>query len=287
VAYWRSDFASLSLGRLLNRLAVEPSGVLVSRSLVQQYGLVEGDTLELTIYSAGEPRKLAFTIVGVFDIFPTWIPSEESQILLVANLENIYEQAGMQLPYSVWLRTDHRLDQAALSQTAAEVGLAYTGLQDAPARIATEQQRPERQGLFGVLSVGFSAGALLTVLGFLLYALFSFRSRFIELGVLRAVGLSAGQMIFFLAWELAFLLLVGSAAGTVLGVWASKLFIPYMQISSAAAAQYLPYQVIIAWPEIFRIYALFGLLFVVALSALGALLLRMKIFQAVKLGETI
>jgi putative ABC transport system permease protein len=42
----------------------------------------------------------------------------------------------------------------------------------------------------------------------------------------------------------------------------------------------------IAWPAILRIYALFGLLFVVALVALAALLLRMKIFQAVKLGET-
>jgi putative ABC transport system permease protein len=42
----------------------------------------------------------------------------------------------------------------------------------------------------------------------------------------------------------------------------------------------------IAWSSILRIYALFGLLFVAALAVLVALLLRMKIFQAVKLGET-
>jgi hypothetical protein len=35
-----------------------------------------------------------------------------------------------------------------------------------------------------------------------------------------------------------------------------------------------------------QIYALFGLLFVVALGGLAALLMRIKIFQAVKLGET-
>ena len=50
--------------------------------------------------------------------------------------------------------------------------------------IADEQRKPERQGLFGVLSVGFLAAALLTVLGFFFYALFSFRRRFIELGTL-------------------------------------------------------------------------------------------------------
>ena len=61
-----------------------------------------------------------------------------------------------------------------------------------------------------MLSVGFLAAALLTVLGFFLYALFSFRRRFIEMGVLRAVGLSAGQMTVFLASELAFLIVVGA-----------------------------------------------------------------------------
>ena len=130
------------------------------------------------------------------------------------------------------------------------------------------------------------SSAVLTVLGFLLYAFFSFRRRFIELGVLRAIGLSAWQMTAFLAWELAFLLLVGAAAGTGLGAWVSELFIPYLQVGAGPEAQTPPFVVAIAWSEIFRIYALFGLLFVVALGGLAALLMRMKIFQAVKLGET-
>ena len=83
--------------------------------------------------------------------------------------------------------------------------------------IVSEQGRPERQGLFGLLSIGFGAAAVLTVLGFLLYALFSFRRRFIELGVLRASGLSSEQMTSFLAWELIFLIVIGGAVGT--GAW--------------------------------------------------------------------
>ena len=43
----------------------------------------------------------------------------------------------------------------------------------------------------------------------------------------------------------------------------------------------------IAWPAILRIYLLFLLMFVIALSVLAALLMRMKIFQAIKLGETL
>jgi putative ABC transport system permease protein len=48
-----------------------------------------------------------------------------------------------------------------------------------------------------------------------------------------------------------------------------------------------PFQVEIAWAAIMRIYVLFVLLFVVALSVLVIFLLRMKIFQAIKLGETV
>jgi putative ABC transport system permease protein len=120
-----------------------------------------------------------------------------------------------------------------------------------------------------------------------LYAFFSFRQRFIELGVLRAIGLSTGQMVIFLAWELAALILTGLVLGTGLGIWVSQLFIPYLQLGASPEALRPPFLVEIAWPAIFRIYALFGVLFVAALIGLTGLLLRMKIFEAVKLGETV
>ena len=121
----------------------------------------------------------------------------------------------------------------------------------------------------------------------MLYAFFSFRQRYIELGVLRAVGLSSSQMIIFLAWELAFLIISGLTLGTFLGVWTSQLFIPYLQVGADITARTPPYLVEIAWPAIFRIHLLFGLLFLAALIVLTILLLRMKIFQAIKLGETV
>jgi putative ABC transport system permease protein len=152
--------------------------------------------------------------------------------------------------------------------------------------IRAEQARPERQGLFGLLSVGFVASALLTVLGFLLYALFSFRRRFIEMGMLRAVGLSVRQMVSLLAAELAFLVLIGIGAGTVVGVFASRLFVPFLKIGAASQTLYPPFQVEIAWMSILQIYILFAILFMAALAVLSRLLVRMKIFQAIKLGET-
>ena len=43
----------------------------------------------------------------------------------------------------------------------------------------------------------------------------------------------------------------------------------------------------IAWFAVTRLYLLFGGLFLVAFIVLIVLLLRMKVFQAIKLGETV
>ena len=80
--------------------------------------------------------------------------------------------------------------------------------------------------------------------------------------------------------------LARARVGTALGVFASRLFVPFLQIGASAQAQYPPFQIEIAWLSIVEIYVLFVILFIVALSALSALLVRMKIFQAIKLGET-
>jgi putative ABC transport system permease protein len=205
----------------------------------------------------------------------------------VGNLDYLYEQAGEKYPYRVWLKTDPSVPAETIVSDLEALDLDIASWEDSRAKIDEEQILPNRQGLFGILTVGFGSSAVITVLSFLLYALFSFRRRFIELGVLRAVGLSAGQMTIFLASELAFLILVGAGVGTFTGIWAGMLFIPYLQIGSDPASLIPPYTVEVAWPVILRIYALIGLLFVVALCVLIALLMRMKIFQAIKLGETV
>src|SRR5258706_1820657 len=303
-AYWQRDFASESLGGLMNQLASNPNGILVPNSLLKKQGLKIGDIVPLGVATGvpGQSIPIQAKVVGSFTLFPTWNP--EQGMLLVGNLDNLFLNAGGEYPHEVWLGTTSRADPESiayavrgysilLDQGADQSKLVQNGLNtivkdwtSADLNIRAEQRRPERQGLFGLLSMGFIASALLTVLGFLLYALFSFRRRYIEMGMLRAIGLSIQQMIALLAAELAFLVLLGIGVGTALGVFASRLFVPFLQIGASAQSQYPPFQIQIAWSSIVEIYVLFALLFIAALGILSALLLRMKIFQAIKLGET-
>jgi putative ABC transport system permease protein len=287
VAFWRKDFAAGSLGALMNALAVQPNGVLVSHDFLNQHKLSGDGTFRLNVIAYGERVELTVKVVGTFELFPTWYP-EEDGALFIGNLDYLYEEIGVQLPHEVWLHLDPKVDlQQVMEQGLADMNVSVLAWDAPELKIQAEQARPERQGLFGLLSIGFGAAAVLTVLGFLLYALFSFRKRFIELGVLRASGLSSGQMTSFLAWELIFLILIGGGAGTALGAWVSQLFIPYLQIGATAAERTPPFLVEVAWPAIFEIYALFGLLFLVTLVVLVYLLRRMRIFEAIKLGETV
>jgi putative ABC transport system permease protein len=285
-AFWRRDFSSVNLGDLMNDLAAQDNGVLVTSDFMRSHGVHVGDTIQVLVNTFETNTRLDMKVVGSVDMFPTWYPDQGR--LFVGNLDYLFESAGQQFPYQVWLKTDPAVDPTVIGEKNLKViNVTAIWWDSSQLQITKEQQRPERQGVFGMLFIGFAAAAVLTVLGFLLYVLFSFRRRFIELGVLRASGLSISQMASYMVWELAFLLLLGGGAGTALGTWMSYLFIPYLQIGTDAASRIPPFQVIIAWPAIFQIYALFTGLFVITLVVLVLLLWRMKIFQAIKLGETV
>jgi putative ABC transport system permease protein len=284
VAFYRPDFAGgESLGGLMNRLAVDRSNLLVSRDFLARHGLAVGDPLRLTVGVAGEFHEIEFTVAGPLDLFPTLYPQDGP--FFVANLDYVYQGLGGTFPYDVWLATDPATAGEEIVAGVRDLGLAVIAASDARGTIATEQTRPERQGLFGLLSVGFLASAALTVLGFLVYAVVSFQRRFIELGTLRAVGLSVAQMAGYLVGEQAMLILAGGGLGTALGIGASIFFIPYLQVGTDKTALVPPFVVQIAWEELWIIYAVFGAMFVVAVLVLIVLLARMKVFEAVKLGE--
>ena len=288
VAYWRRDFAPAGMGALMNSLAVASNGVLLPGTLMRENAVNVGDPIQIRVNSYSMRAEMNMIVVGEYTYFPTYYPTDEDVVpLIVGNLDNFFEMAGGEVPYNVWVKTTPDADLEQVVDQLRPLDISVLDYRSARLKIAEEQRKPERQGLFGVLSVGFLAAALLTVLGFFLYALFSFRRRFIELGTLRAIGLSPGQMTTFLAWELAFVILLGLGVGTALGALVSNVYIPYLQVGSDPVALTPPFLVEIAWPAIFRIYALFGVLFVAALSVLAGLLLRMKIFQAIKLGETL
>jgi putative ABC transport system permease protein len=285
VAYWRRDFADTQLGSLLNILAQSPDGVLVSQDFLQREGMRIGDTMRLVVLLGSEQIDLSMQVVGAFDYFPTWYPGEDEP-LFVGELGQIFNRIGSEYSYQVWLQTNADFEPIQFEDGLIERQLTTWQSTNPRQMVEAEQARPERQGLFGLLSVGFLAAILLTVIGFLLYALFSFRRRSVELGALQAIGMSIRQVIVYATAELAGLILMGLVLGVVLGILISQEYVPYLQFGAAATERIPPFLVEIAWGAIMQITAVFSLLFLTAFTALAFFLARMKVFQVLKLGET-
>jgi ABC-type antimicrobial peptide transport system permease subunit len=103
------------------------------------------------------------------------------------------------------------------------------------------------------------------------------------MGILRAMGLSIGQLFLLLMFEQVFLIALGVAFGTGLGVATGSLFIPFLQVG--AEGQTPRFVVQTAWTDIERIYIVLGLMLLAGLAATASLIGRMKLYQTVKMGE--
>jgi putative ABC transport system permease protein len=286
VAFFRTDFANEPMVSLMNRLAFDPAALLVDRETWEKFHLNTEDMVQMEIkLPFGEKQPISFKVVGLLDYFPTLYP--EDGPFFITNLDYIFEVSGGLLPYDVWLKTTPSADTQAIIHGINNLGVPVVRSQDARQVLTQVFAAPNRQGVLGLLSVGFLAASLLTVIGFLLYALFSFRERFVQLGVLRAIGLSTRQMAAALAVEQFLVLLIGLATGTGIAILTTYLFMPHLPVMFGSHPGVPPYVVEIAWDDITRVYLIFSLMLVTGIGLTIWSLARMKIFQAVKLGEII
>jgi putative ABC transport system permease protein len=283
-AYFRDDFAARPLGALMNQLALAPDALLASRKFLGENQLRVGDPLVLEVDALEGRVPVTFTVAGTFDLFPE-DSLKNDKTIFVGNLDYLFESAGSAMPYDVLLAVDPNKTLDEVVDDAGDLGLLVLNGEDSRTIIREAQARPERQGLFGLLSAGFIAASLLTVTGFVLSAIISLRARLIQLGMLRTIGLSAQQMAAFVVLEQVILIVLGAAAGSALGLTVSRLFIPFMQVGGSLANSVPPFVVRIAWQDLMLIYASLAIALVVALAIMLISLRRVKAFEAIKLGS--
>src|SRR5262249_4722681 len=116
-------------------------------------------------------------------------------------------------------------------------------------------------------------------------ALIAARRRAIELGVLRALGMSGVQVAVELVTEQLLLVAAGIAAGTGIGLLAAQLVGPLLQVGAGPHPGTPASPPQLAWGQVVVIYAVLGAALLITLLALAGALGRMKLFQAVKLGD--
>ena len=283
VSWFRPDFADDSLGGLMNRLAAAPEAVLVSRAFLSEHLLRIGDRLDVwVILEPGISMRTDFLISGVYDYFPT---VEQDEIVLIANLEYLHLIGGAIYAYEVWLRAPENDRGEEVRRELRIGGIETLRWHDVVGTLIEEKARLERVGVFGALTVGFLSAALMAVLAFLMHSYASLRERFYQFGVLRAIGALRRQLIIQLAVEYAVLVLYGTAAGAVIGVWVSVLFTPFFRSAADSKAILPPMLPVIAEGEITQLTIIFIAVMVLVIVAATAQATQRRIFEVLRVGQ--
>jgi len=283
VAHFRPDYAPVPLGELMNRLGANERGILVTPAFLRRSALSLGDTVPLDVLVETAVQRIAFEIVGTLDYFPTANPAEGD--FMVANLDYIHDQCGGVFPHSIWLRTEPDLDADTLWEELTRLGVVGKDEMDARAMLAEDQQRLERVGIFGSLSVGFAAGSILACLGLFIYTFASLRGRVRRFTILRAIGLGLHQVLATVSVEYLVVVLYGVLTGTAAGIVASRLYVPYFQFTEDPSAQVPPFIPQIAWSQILWIAVGYIVILMLAEAVVLWQATRREVFQALRIGD--
>ena len=296
--WFRDDLLRAHINYFLNTLGSRADGVLLSDNFRTEMGLRIGDTIVFRSFYTDRHREHLYNstrgvIVGFVDLWPGFSPVQRIEIygqvvelyrsLIVANIGHIQSAWGMH-PYHVWMRTNTD-SNSFFHNFVAENRLHIVDFSDANAQIIESRSNPILQGTNGVLTVSFIVTLLVCFTGFLIYWILSLRSRVLQFGIFRAMGMSMRSLIGLLVNEQIFITLVAIMLGALVGEVSAHLFIPLIQMSYTAADQAIPLMIVTEARDYINLYSIVGFMIVVCLAVLGWYISKIKIAHALKLGE--
>jgi putative ABC transport system permease protein len=246
VAYFRDDYASTSFGDLANRLARVPNGILLPHPVAAHLMLSEGDRLRVNLNLFRDVQTmLDYQVVGFFDNFPTMYPQQAP--VLVTNLSHLELNTSGVLPHSIWMKLDPQADPKAVVDDVRRLHVVPRDIKDLREAFATERRRLERTGAFGVLTVCFLAGAILSIADLFLHSTYMLHERTMTHAVLCALGFDRGSILNGVVLEELASVAYSLAAGIGCGVLAAILYVPFYPLANMSGPPVPPFQAFVDW----------------------------------------
>lgn len=278
VAWFRNDLFPTHPFKYLNLLGLYEGASIIPSNLAEKYQLKAGDLFSVSIQNV----VVEFVVYGILPYWPSQYPDEAP--FIIANLDYINDLVPL-IPYEVWLKMEPDAKVAPLMETLAAKGIQLSSVKDVRSELATQSKHPTRGGVFGILSLGFLVSVIVSLIGYVLYWFFNLSGRVVQFGILRAMGLSRRQLTWMLLSEQILTAGLSIVLGIVIGKLASKLYLPFLQTTDNVTSQVPPFHIVFDSKDTMQLYVVVGVMLL-----LGAMLLlwqirKLKVHQAVKLGE--
>ncbi|HET9015428.1 MAG TPA: ABC transporter permease [Thermomicrobiaceae bacterium] len=256
--------------------------VLVSNDFLNATATHVGDTIPLDLEGA---RRMAH-IVGAVGGFPTLDPSQPNVILDLPTLEALkFESDGGTLDPSEWWLSTTPGGEAAAAATLQATPYSSPQVINRLDRIQTLRTDPVALGIIGALSLGFVAAGLFAALGFAVSAAVGAWDRLTEFALLRALGLSPGQLSGWLSLESGILVVVSLVGGTALGLLLAWLILPLVSLTQQASQTVPGVIVVVPWSSVAVLEVSSLAVLALAVVVLAAALRRIGLGSLLRLGE--
>lgn len=285
ICWFRNDLLPTHINNYLNALAEFPSGVILSGEF-EDYGVELGDKVTV---SWGKNAGVEATVVAFADFWPGINPYEktksgEYKCFAVMNFDYVRIQSAVE-PYQVWMKLKDGASVQQLYDSIEDSDIEVENISVASQQIISEKNDPMLQGMNGALTLGFIIIMIMCIIGFLIYWILSIKSRTLQFGILRAMGMSYGEIIAMIVYEQLLVSGVAIAAAVVIGGIASDLFVPLFQSLYSTVDRVPGFIVQPLRSDYLKVYLIVAIMLVIGFAVLGRIISKIKISQALKLGE--
>lgn len=284
--WWRYDLLPHHINEYLNLLSFSPGSVLISETLAENGNVNVGESIRI---SWPGTREVTFTVVGIVEYWPTFNPiadtlHEQQPMLVIGNLPYIQTHLGLE-PYRIWLRLKPEATTREVYEDIARKELKISHIHNTREDIIQARRSPFLMAINGALTLGFLLAVVVSIAGSILFWLLEMRSRVLQLGILRAVGMKLGTLLRMFMLEQILTSGVAIIFGLAIGFAASALFVPFFQTGLDAVFAVPPFRVLVNPEDINSIFASLAVALSAILGLLGLNLFTLRINQALKLGE--
>lgn len=286
IAWFRTDLLPYHWFNYLNVLTKEPQGVLVSRAFQKDFGVKLGDEIPIDV---SQGTTLMCNVYAFVDYWPTCNPNvlvngKKQPYFIVGNL-NYFQSIASPQPYEIWIKKKAGATSKQLYNDIEAKKLKILSFTDVSQDIVKSKNDPILEGINGSLTLSFLLAMMIVAVGFLIYWIMSIRGRVLQFGILRAMGLTFRELIQMLLLEQLLISVISILVGVGIGCLTSRIFVPMLAIAFTTSDLVPPFKTVAYVGDYLKIFAIMALMLAGGLAVLSAMISKIKINQAIKLGE--
>lgn len=283
VVWSRSDLLPFHINDYLNIMTEAKKAVYVSTSFKDAYDLKIGDLISV-VFPTGKVECMVYGFVDYFPTYNPFTPTGAPSFFVVMNYQYVDDLLPTQ-PYEIWMKKSAGITDTQINDELVKSKLFVERVDYSSQEIIAKKNAPMLLGTNGILTMCFIITMLTATVGFIIFWALSIRERSLKFGIFRAIGMPMSHVSLIMVCEQILVSGVAIVVGFGLGTFASKIFIPLLEIFYSSAEQ-VPVFKIVAYPsDYFKVLIITLIMVISGLIVLARMVKGIKINQVIKLGE--